>query len=75
MNKTPAEINELAKQSELLAASLIDSIILRLPEGISNGSTRKIVEAIVTAAVLRVTANQAEAAAAIRAELEKESNP
>ena len=53
------EIRKLAETEKGIAARLINRVILKIPEGYENDAARIIVEKIVNAAVLEMTAIQA----------------
>jgi hypothetical protein len=58
---TKEEIRKLAENEKALATRLINRAILKLPEGIGSSAARDIVNAIVNAAMLEMTALQKEA--------------
>ena len=53
------DIRKLAENEKAIAARLINRVILKIPEGYENDAARIIVEKIVNAAVLEMTAIQA----------------
>jgi hypothetical protein len=54
-------LEELVENNKRAAATLIDRSILNLPEGISHGASRMLVDLIVGAALLEITMMQSKA--------------
>jgi hypothetical protein len=55
-------LKELVENQKQAAAKMIDSVILKLPEGTSSGASRQLVDLIVGAALLEFAMLQSEAA-------------
>lgn len=61
---------EILKESETLkaeAVQLVNTLILRLPENITSPGAERLVECIISASILSITAAQAQAMEELRA--------
>lgn len=56
------DLDEMAKELEAEAAKILDMAFLDLPMNTSSGASARLVECIVSAAVLRITKTWADAA-------------